>query len=137
MRCVRGSGIASSLTVLFMALALLLPEVGHGLAHHHAAQHHDAAQHHGSSYIADRHGGTGSDLSLTDEQGDGRHPHLDLVAKPPSKPLLAYASAVRAVALLLPDFGEERPLPPAFTTGFSPGRRDHGPPPPSRAPPQV
>jgi len=130
MRYVRGSRISGSLLALVMALALPLPEVGHGLAHHHAAEHH------GPSHTG-HHGGAAGDLLLADEQAVGRHPHLDLVATPPAKPLLAHASALRVVALLLPEIGEERPLPPTFTTGLSPGRRDHGPPPPSRAPPQV
>ncbi|MBA2457645.1 MAG: hypothetical protein H0V43_01670 [Gemmatimonadales bacterium] len=113
-----------------MALALLLPEVSHGLAHHHAAEHH------GPSDIADHHAGAG-DLSLTDEQAGDRHPHLDLVATPAGKPLLAHATVVRVVALLRPEHGEERRLPPTLATGLSPGRRDHGPPPPSRSPPQA
>ncbi len=129
MRYVCRSRISGSLIALFMAVALLLPEAGHGLAHHHAAEHH------GPSLTA-HHGGAPGDLLMADEQAVGRHPHLDLVATPAGKPLLVHATVVRAVALLLPEIGEERPL-PTLTTGLSPGRRNHGPPPPSRAPPQV
>ncbi len=130
MRYVRGSRDSGSLLALFMALALLLPEVSHGPAHHHAAEHH------GLSNTA-HHGGGAGDLVLADEQAVGRHSHVDLAAAPAGKPLLAHATVVRVVALLLPEIGEERPLPPTSRNGLSPGWRDHGPPPPSRAPPQV
>jgi hypothetical protein len=118
------------------ALALLLPEWGHGLAHHHAAAHHDAPQHHDSSRHAAHDRLTGGITSVTGETGDDGHPHLELIATAPAKPLPIYATVVRVVALLA-QVSEERPLQPSAATDLSPRRREHGPPPPSRAPPRI
>ncbi len=122
------------MTAFITGLAILLPEVSHSLAHHHAAEHrsmHSGEGHHGDV-------GTGAgDAAATTEQGYADHPHFDVVATPPTKPLLAHAVVVRVAALLLHDFREERPLPPTRAKDLSPGEYTHGPPPPSRAPPQV
>jgi hypothetical protein len=130
MRNTRRHGIPDYLMWLLLSLGLLLPEAGHAYAHHHAAEHHGSDQ-----GVAHHHTGT-SGAVRTGEHGNADHPHLNLLGTPSAKPLLAYAVIVRAVALLLEGAGE-RPLPLTFTTGVSPGWRAHGPPPPSRAPPQV
>jgi hypothetical protein len=117
--------LARLLLALCTGVTLLLPEVGHSLAHHHAAEH--------------RAGGVAPELAMfPHEHGHGGHPHLEMVASPPVKPLFQYAAViVRVAALILDDSGIERALPPVHTPGLSPGNLFHGPPPPSRAPPQV
>jgi hypothetical protein len=113
------------LLALVAGVALLFPEVAHGLAHHHAAEHRAHGQ------------APGHDV-LPQEPGHGEHPHLSVIASPPVKPLFQVAAVViRVLALVLDQPGVERRLAPAVTAGLSPGNLFHGPPPPSRAPPQV
>jgi hypothetical protein len=130
MRHTRGPSVPGFLLALLLGLSLLVPEVGHSLAHYHAADHHttsDLSLHH--------HGAAG--MGLTDSHHDGDHPHLELVATLSGKPSLVHAVVVQSVVLSLHAVGEEHVLPPALTTGRPPGGREHGPPPPSRAPPLV
>ena len=130
MRHLRGPSVPGFLLALLMGLGLLLPEVGHSLAHHHEAEHHgapDVASHEHDPAAA----------GLTSRHSGGDHPHGEPVAAPAAKPLLTYAVVVHAVLFALHDFSEGRPLPPTVTTGLSPGGQHHGPPSPSRAPPQL
>lgn len=134
MRRLRSPGIARLVIALITGLALLLPEVSHSLAHHHAAEHrsmHSGVGHYGEA------GADAGDFAATSKQGHAEHPHFDVVATQPTKPLLAQAVVVRVAALLLNDLREERPLPPVRANDLLPGEYTHGPPPPSRAPPQV
>ncbi|MGH7519529.1 MAG: hypothetical protein ACREOC_19015 [Gemmatimonadales bacterium] len=132
MRSTRRSDLQGLLISLLLGLSLLVPGAGHAIAHHHAAEHDR------STDLADYgHSGSGSHVVMTGGHSDADHPHLDLLAVPSAKPLLVHAIVVRAMALVLDDVSVERPLPLGFTTGLSPGARGHGPPPPSRAPPQV
>jgi hypothetical protein len=129
------SGLARPLLGLIMAAALLFPEVGHGFAHRHAAEHRLAVTH-------DHHLGNGHADSVgtvvANEHGHADHPHLDTVASPSAKPILGdVAAVVRVAAVLLADLRDAGPVTPVERTGISPGGNTHGPPPPSRAPPQV
>ena len=137
-RSLRRSRIPAAVLALVLGVALVVPEVSHTLEHRY-----EAAQAHGRG-LADHDDGQHHDpapgpaeAGLADGHSHGDHPHFDLVATQPVRPLLAYAVVVQAVVLLLQDCTVERPLPPACTTGLSPGRLDHGPPSPSRAPPLV
>lgn len=123
------------LMALAMTATLLAPEVGHSFAHHHAAEH-------STKRVAEHHHGVradvGVDVAVSENHSHSHHPHLDLLAGPPSKPLLVCAALViRVAALLLPDVNDSLPLTPPDATGLSPGDLTHGPPSPSRAPPQV
>jgi hypothetical protein len=130
MRHLRRPSVPGFVLGLFLGLGLLVPEVGHSLAHYHAADHHTEP-----TLALGQHGAAG--IELTDAHHGGDHPHLELVATPSSKPSLIHALVMRSVALALHVPGEEQPLPPAVITGRPPGDREHGPPPPSRAPPLV
>ena len=113
------------LLALVTGAALLFPEVGHSLAHHHAAEHGAVSDIPGHAVLPQEHGHTD-------------HPHLDMVASPQAKPLFQYAAiVVRVATLVFDDPVIERPLAPVEPAGLSPGNLLHGPPPPSRAPPQV
>jgi hypothetical protein len=123
------------LMALAMTAALLLPEAGHSFAHHHAAEH-------STMRVAEHHHGVradvGADEAVLENHRHSDHPHLDLLAGPPSKPpLVCAALVIRVAALLLPDLDDSPPLTPPEATGLSPGDLTHGPPSPSRAPPQV
>ena len=113
------------LLALLTGVALLFPEVGHGLAHHHAAEHRGDGQ-------------SASHGVLPDEHGHGEHPHLAMVASPPAKPLFQYAAVVVRVATLILDdiVLVERPRMPVESAGLSPGNLPHGPPPPPALPPR-
>jgi hypothetical protein len=118
-----------------MIAALLLPEAGHGFAHHHAAEHHvlRVDEHHNGG-LHD----VAGDEAVSENHRHSDHPHVELLAGPPSRPPLVYpAIVVRVAALLLSHLDDLRPLIPLEATGLSPGNWSHGPPPPSRAPPQV
>jgi hypothetical protein len=130
MRDLRRPNVLDFLLGLLLGLGLLVPEVGHSLAHYHAAAHHGDP-----ALTLHQHGAAG--IGLTDAHHGGDHPHLELVATPSSKLSLAHAVVVQSVVLALHALGEEHPLPPAVITGRPPGEREHGPPPPSRAPPLV
>jgi hypothetical protein len=129
-------GLPRLLLAPIMVAALLFPEVGHGFAHRHAAEHRP-------THVADHHhsGGGHRDIAdsiAPDDHGHADHPHLDIVANPSARQMLGdVAVVVRVAAVLLADLRETRPVTPVEPTGLSPGDRTHGPPPPSRAPPQV
>jgi hypothetical protein len=130
MRNLRGPSLPVILLALVLGIGLLLPEVAHSLAHH------DAAYHHGAPHSAPHHDDHASP-ELAGEHHGGDHLHLELVAVPSGKPSLFHAAILRAVVLSLHVVGEERRVPSPLTGGQPPGRQDHGPPPPSRAPPLV
>jgi hypothetical protein len=130
MRNTQRCGIPDYLMCLLLSLALLLPEAGHAYAHHHAAEHH------GSDQVTAHHRTGTSAVVSTGGDGNANHPHLNLLATPSAKPSLAYPMIGRVVALLLEDL-VEHPLPPIFVPRVPPVWRANGPPPPSRAPPQV
>ena len=110
---------------LLTGLAFLSPEVGHSLAHHHAAEH--SAKDHAAGHGV-----------IPQEHGHGEHPHVAVLASPPAKPLFQYtALIVRVAVLVLHETVTESSLTPVESAGLSPGNLFHGPPPPSRAPPQV
>lgn len=133
----------SRLPALFLGLvlgfAVLLPEIGHSLAHRNAALHAaphaalDVDDHHhgGAALAAPGHG----DMVAAGTHGGGVHPHFDLRPTRPTKTSLALLAAQTVVEFIL-DVAEPRPPSPF-------GRdhlvvlavRNHGPPPPSRAPP--
>jgi len=130
MRHLRGPSVPGFLLALLLGLGLLLPEVAHSLAHHHAAEHHAAS-------AAEPHSHDLPGAALTDDHHAGDHPHVELLATLSAKPSLAHAVVVQAVALALDALPEERPLAPAVAAQPPPDGRNHGPPPPSRAPPLI
>ncbi len=130
MRHLRGPSVPAVLLAFLVGVGLLLPEVSHSLAHHHSAEHHGASQ-----SAAHHHGFSG--IGLIGERHGGDHPHLDLLAAASAKTSLAHAAMVQVFVLLLPARDELRPLPLATVPGPPLEGRDHGPPPPSRAPPLI
>ena len=130
MRYLRGPSVPAVLFAYLLGLGLLLPEVGHSLAHSHASEHRDsydsAPLHHGSSEIG----------FLGEPQG-GDHPHVDLLATTPAKISLTMVAMVQVFILAFPAADGNRRLPVSAVAGFPLGGREHGPPPPSRAPPLI
>jgi hypothetical protein len=129
MRYLRGPSIPGFLLALILGLGLLLPEAVHGLAHHHAAEHHAA------SAAPHSHEHPGAALTGDDHAGD--HPHLESLARPSAKPGLARALVVQSTVHALDGLSEERPLALPLAAQPLTAGREHGPPPPARAPPLV
>jgi len=130
MRHSRRHGLPTALLALTLGVALLLPEVGHSLAHHESAAHelsHDAGHQAGS--IDGR--------GLHDAGALADHPHLELAAPLPARPLLIHAVIVRGGALLAHDLAESSAVPPILAAGLPPGDLTLRPPPPARAPPLI
>ncbi len=131
MRCLRTSGLPALILALVMGFGVFLPEAGHSLAHRQGGLH---GSHHIAGHIEADHG-IGAVVSSNHVADD--HPHLDLLAAPPGKPLFAYAIAAQAILWLLSDFDEGRRLTPAVARALTPIQNGHGPPPPTRAPPHI
>lgn len=129
MRRLRRSGLPSLLLILVMGLAVLFLEAGHSLAHRHAlnADLHHAVEH----AVPHAHG----EMAVDDGHVGGDHPHVELLGTPGAKPLLAHAVATQTVIRLADDLGTERQVRLVVLDDLTPGCREHGPPPPSRAPP--
>jgi hypothetical protein len=132
MRLLRQSRLPAPILGLLFGFALLVPELGHTLAHRaHAPQ--------ATAYPLHEHAGAGSEHAHADvEVGDPHaldaHQHFDLRSSPSSKPSLTFVAAVWTVI----QFQLDRSDPPSFpATSNVPALWDryHGPPPPSRAPP--
>ena len=124
-------GASGPLVVLVLGLALLLPEVSHSLAHHHAMEaeqhHHVAAQDHSADGWA----------TLGEPDTDADHPHPDLRATPAAKPLFALEFAPPAVVRQASILGVVRHLQASVIDDPAPPGQLHGPPPPARAPPLI
>ncbi|MBA3258973.1 MAG: hypothetical protein H0T68_05850 [Gemmatimonadales bacterium] len=134
MHRLRRSRYPARLVGLVLGLALLLPEIGHSLAHRHAASHAIvvADHHHGEAAAAPH--GHGS-VFWAESHSAGAHPHLDQRPAPPSKVSLDLLLAARTVVEFWFDMTEPaQPSLPAHARLVFDGRY-HGPPPPSRAPP--
>jgi hypothetical protein len=130
MRYLRGPRLPAVVLALLLGLGLFLPGVGHSLAHHHASQHHDA---HDSALLY-----PGSpDTGVLGEHQGGDHPHLDLLATPSAKISLTLVAIVPVFILALPATDGDRGLTLPVLAGPPRTGRDHGPPPPSRAPPLI
>ena len=130
MRYLRGPTVPAVLLAFLTGVGLLLPEVGHSLAHYHAADHHSgphSAPHHHDS----------TSLELIGEHHGGDHPHLDLLATPSAKTSLVHTAIVQVCVLALDAADQESALPPPTAVAPPLAGRGHGPPPPSRAPPLV
>lgn len=128
------SDILTALLAGLLSVPLLGAEVGHSLAHHHAAHHQGTAQHSIPGHHA---AGDVAEQALTDHQHDGDHPHLSIATTLLTKPSLQDLHAV-VVAPVVPLHSDRRllvALSPAV--GPPPGGRPQVFPPPSRAPPQV
>lgn len=139
MRRLRRSRLPALILGLVLGFAVLLPEIGHTLAHRHAAEHAvphavvavDDHHHDAAAGAAHPHGYVASE----DTHADGVHAHFDLRLASPTKASLAFMLAARTVVELVLDLTETgRPSPVAQDHLILAGR-NHGPPPPSRAPP--
>jgi ABC-type Zn2+ transport system substrate-binding protein/surface adhesin len=139
MRRLRTSGMPAVLLALILGVAPLLFGVGHSHAHrqsphvsHSSADHHDAADHHGS---VDHHEiANTAVIAFEDGHASNDHPHLDLTATPPAKTILQ-ALVVRAVTDLWDLIDDEVRVPLIASAAHTLRGREHGPPPPARAPP--
>ena len=132
MRRPRSVSAPRLILALLLGLSLLAPEPVHGFVHHHASEHHGDTQ---------RHGGVSTPpdqlVAAPDHQHGTDHPHLQLAAVPSAKLSLGQAMVAQVVPFAIhPPNDEPPPLPPA-PHGVLPGAWDHGPPPPSRAPPLI
>lgn len=128
MRRLRRSCFPALLLGPVLAFAVLLPEIGHSLAHRDAAFRH----HHGAvTRAALPH----RDVASEDEHLAGVHPHFDLRPTPPTRSSLALFLAARTVVELIVDVAEPRRARLVPQAHLVLGGRNHGPPPPSRAPP--
>ena len=127
--------VQAAFLVFVLSAGILLPEVGHSLAHLNAsaaAEHHDAPHHHG-----DHHSVELSDAaSLIGEDKQATHPHLNLLTTIPGpatlKSLVAATPSIQNLQLDSISVSRVFNLPPETAQPFV---SEHGPPPPSRAPP--
>jgi hypothetical protein len=117
---------------LMLAVAFVLPEVGHTHAHRHLAEHESEAAHHEAPTAT-----PGSGLALGDHHDDEQHEHLSLVATPTAKALVLGDPTITTLALPHYHFRTARIPALVVTSSLPPGLLEHGPPPPSRAPPLV
>lgn len=131
MRPLRMSGLPAILLTLVMGFGILLPEAGHSLAHRQGGVHgsqetvdHIEADHAVRAVVSAGHAADS-------------HPHPDLVATLPGRPLLAYALAAQTIRWLLGDPAPARRVAPAIVRALAPIQSGHGPPPPTRAPPHI
>jgi hypothetical protein len=131
MRHLRTSGLPAILLTLLMAFGVLLPEAGHSFAHRQGGGH---AEH---DRVSQAQADPGVAAVVSSGHAAGDHPHLELAARLPGKPLLAYAVAARAVLRLLIDSDTGLRVAAATTRTLAPHQSNHGPPPPTRAPPLV
>src|SRR5215217_4872836 len=122
---VRWSGLLLS---TFFAFSVLLPELGHSLAHRHLGGHEEM---HGHEHARDLQPQAAAELE--EPQGGGAHPHHDIRTIPSGKRVLELWSAPIVY------FRLDEPVTtlPGKTAASSIVRADswHGLPPPSRAPP--
>lgn len=138
MHRLRRSRCPARLLGLVLGLALLLPEIGHSLAHRFAASHAElnailAADHHNSETAAAPQG-HGS-VFWAESHSAGAHPHFDQRPAPPAKVSFDLLLAARTVVELWFEVAEPAcPSPLAHAQLVFDGRY-HGPPPPTRAPP--
>jgi hypothetical protein len=131
----RHSGVPAALLAFVLSAGILLPEAGHSLAHLDASAevaHHDASHHDGDHHTIDL-----SEAETEIGEGDqAAHPHLDLLTTiPSSSSLKSLVVAAPSIHDLLPEFlpvSRVINLPPETAPPFV---SEHGPPPPSRAPP--
>ena len=129
MHRVRRPSVSGTLLAFLLGFGLLLPEMVHSLAHHHAAEH-------GSAHVSPHQGFPSGSAKSTDAHG-GDHPHLDLIGTPSAKPTLAKAIEVQGALPAFRELETQNAQLLAVAPTIPPGGRDHGPPPPSRAPPLV
>lgn len=132
MRRPRSISAPRLILALLLGLSLLAPEAVHSFVHHHAAEHHGDAQQDGGVSAAPH-----EPVAASDYQHGDDHPHLQLAAAPSTKLSLGQAMVAQAVLLAIQPLDAQRPLLPPAPPGVLPGAWDHGPPPPSRAPPLV
>jgi hypothetical protein len=139
MHHLRRSRLPALFAGLVLGFAVLLPEIGHSLAHREDALHaapHAALDvddhHHGEAAVAAH--GHGA-MVATGTHAAGVHPHFDLRPTPPTKTSLALLLAAQTVVEFILDVAEPRPPIPFGQDHLLLAGRNHGPPPPSRAPP--
>lgn len=130
MRRLRFQRTPAFLLTLMMALAVLLPEASHSLAHRDGAGH---SSHHHEHHA----GGHTAGPALSTSEADGNHHHADFRATLPSKSLLNRAVAAQVLIRLDSDLADTRRLPASPLANIAPLPSHHGPPPPTRAPPTV
>lgn len=131
MRHLRMSGLPAILLSLLTGFAFFLPEVGHSLAHRRSGLHasHEAVGH------VEGHQLEGA--AVSGSEAEDTHPHFDLVASPPGRPLLAFAIAAPTILWSFPEpYGGIRVASLVART-LAPVQNYHGPPPATRAPPLV
>lgn len=116
---------------LLMAVGTLLPEVSHSFAHRHGGVH---AEHAAAS---DVHPAPGERTAVSGDHPHDGHDHLALSPPLPGKSPLAYAVATEAMVRLLPYADTARRTPAAAVHTRASPESNHGPPPPTRAPPLV
>ena len=138
MHHLRRSRLPALILGLVLGVAVLLPEIGHSLAHRDAALHTapDAVlagddHHHGAEVVA----GPGEGMVSAGRHAVEVHPHFDLRQTAPSKTSLSLFLAVQYVVDLILDPVDHQPAIPFRQGHFAMAWRNHGPPPPSRAPP--
>jgi hypothetical protein len=126
MHWLRRPSVPGLLLAFLMGVGLLLPEMAHGFAHHHDAEHEAShpSKHAPMSGSSATSGSHGSD-----------HPHLDLTGTPSAKPSFGKAIVVQHAVPVFRECETQHAQLPAIAAAMPPGGRDHGPPPPSRAPP--
>lgn len=127
--------------MLALGLAVLLPEIGHSLAHRHAmADTHAAAQavaaHNAADHDHSETTAAAPDLAvLTGGDLSDEHPHCDQRGPAPGKLSLSSLFAAQVVVDLTLDADAARQVPPPVTWQIGLTGRSHGPPSSSRAPP--
>ncbi len=135
----RRSRLPALILGLILGVAVLLPEIGHSLAHRVAAAHAapDAAldgdhhDHRAAAAAPHRH----RDTVAAGQHAAAVHPHFDLRPTPPIKTSLALLMAAQTVVEFILDAAEPRPPTPFGQDHLILAGRNHGPPPPSRSPP--
>ncbi len=141
MHCLRRSRLPGAILLLVLGFGVLLPEIGHSVAHRHSAAHpqdprgddHGHGHHHDGPEADEVHGQP--DMLAVGTQTVAVHPHFELHPISPTKPSLLLALAAGTVAEFILDATE--PASPVAPSRSRPVLilRSHGPPLPSRAPP--
>lgn len=139
MHHLRRSRLPALILGLVLGFAVLLPEIGHSMAHRTAALHvaphatHDVNDHHHGAAADAAHGHR--DTMAAGPHTARVHPHFDLRPAAPGKASPSLLLAAHTVVELILDSADPRspiPVPPDRPVLSG---RNHGPPPPSRAPP--
>jgi hypothetical protein len=132
MSSIRRADLPGLLLALLLAVAFLLPEAGHSHAHQQLA-HHDSETAHAEAFANPAH----DDLVFSSHHDADEHEHLSLVATPTAKPLVLAEATASPFELPRPELRWSRVVRTGFASSLPPGLLEHGPPPPSRAPPLV